>query len=184
MAWLDTDTGVQYASASNQSYDSSPWLHIEVPVQTLDCGKDRMNRDLYDALKAEEHPDIRYCLESVEVLSRPEVKNGWYRLEATGRLEMAGQENTVSTTLRGLRASDGSYRIMGRFPVALSDFGIDPPTAMMGLIKVRDDMIVTFDVSAEPDMALAEAAPPCDGITLLEEQNDTQTENDVDRGGS
>ncbi len=128
---------------------ATPALHATVPVRTLDCGRRRQNRDLYEAMKADEHPAIHYELLDVEVVAEPDSAGAPYVLNATGRLTVAGVARTVSFRLEGRRLADGRVRARGSLPLKMTDFGIDPPTALLGLIRVRDDLVVHFDITAD-----------------------------------
>jgi hypothetical protein len=121
---------------------------VTVPVKAFDCGKTRMNRDFYEALKASAHPVIEYRLDRVEVVSGPEAGAGPYRLRAFGRLRIAGAERRVETNVQGLRAQDGRFRVEGSQPLLMTDFGIVPPTALMGLVKAHDRIVVRFSFLA------------------------------------
>lgn len=127
-----------------------PELQATVPVETLDCGKRRQNRDLYEAMAADEHPTIRYELLGVEVIAEPDSADGEYMLRAEGELTIAGVTQTAMLDLQGRRLNDGKVRAQGSTPMKMTDFDIDPPTALLGLIRVRDDIEVHFDITAVP----------------------------------
>jgi hypothetical protein len=52
--------------------------------------------------------------------------------------------------VQGQQRADGTYQATGSLPLLMSDFGIDPPTAMFGLIKVHDQITVRFKLIATP----------------------------------
>jgi hypothetical protein len=121
---------------------------LTVPVRTFDCGQRRMERDLYEALKADAFPEIRYELLDADVLTAPETERGTYVLRVTGRLTVAGTTRTVETTVRGERRPDGRLRATASQPLMMTDFGIDPPTALLGLVRARDHLVVRVDLVA------------------------------------
>jgi polyisoprenoid-binding protein YceI len=124
---------------------------VTVPVRQFDCGKSRMNQDLYDALKAEAHPQIRFRLSKAE-LAAPATDTGAYPLplHVTGKLTIAGAERPVTLAVQGQQQPNGTYRATGSLPLLMSDFGIDPPTALLGLIKAHDKITVRFNLIATP----------------------------------
>ncbi len=63
------------------------------------------------------------------------------RLQVSGELEMAGKARPVSFELS--MGPDG--RIEGTVPLRQSEWGIKPFTALMGALKVRDDVEVVLD---------------------------------------
>lgn len=122
---------------------------VHVPVDRFDCGKARMNKDLYKALQAEAHPQIRFRLKEAK-LTAPATDTGSYPLplRVTGWLTIAGTERLVSLTVQGQQRANGAYQATGSLPLLMSDFGIDPPTAMLGLIKAHDEITVRFKLIA------------------------------------
>lgn len=130
-------------------------VEIRVPVATFDCGKQRMNQDLYRALQASEHPFIEYALETAEVVGAPADAAGPYRVQATGRLTIAGTTRDVEVVLDGERLADGRLQARGRLPLRMTDFGIEPPTALLGLVRAHDAITVRFTLVAAPEPAQA-----------------------------
>jgi hypothetical protein len=122
-------------------------VEIFIPVASFDCGQDRMNRDLLSALRAKEHPVIRYRLNRAELLEAY-ARGASYLLRTTGQLSIAGTERTVDITVAGKTRQDGLFEVEGAATLRMSDFGIDPPTAMLGMIKVHDEITVRFDLLA------------------------------------
>ena len=78
----------------------------------------------------------------------------------TGQLEIAGSRRPVSVMLNGRRLPDGHVRATGSTPLLLSEYGIDPPMSMLGLIKVHDQVEAHFELvePAADILALANAA--------------------------
>ncbi|GIV59584.1 YceI family protein [Rhodocaloribacter litoris] len=121
---------------------------LVVPVRQFDCGKDRMNADLYEALKAETHPEIVFELEEAEVVGPR--RDSTVALRVDGRLRIAGVENDITLTVTAWPAGAGRYRARGGYPLRMSDYGVDPPRALLGLIRVQDQIVVRFDLVAVP----------------------------------
>lgn len=126
-------------------------VQLEVPVRALECGKSRMNRDLYQTLKADQYPHIRFTLSAVTVRDTPTVseKRGTYRLEVSGTLTIADSTRHVRFDVVGHRPRPGVVHGKGSTHLEMSSFGIDPPSALMGLIQVRDKITVRFDLAAK-----------------------------------
>ncbi|MFQ5572565.1 MAG: YceI family protein [Rhodothermales bacterium] len=123
-------------------------VEVSVPVEAIECKKKTMNKKTRKALKATEHPHIQYVLEQATVLSVSD--EGGFELETSGRLTMAGAENTIDMTVTGVPLPDGGFRFTGSAPLLQTDFGIKPPTAVLGTIKTGDRVVVHFDVVAAP----------------------------------
>jgi hypothetical protein len=48
----------------------------------------------------------------------------------------------------GWQPTDAQTQLTGKQRLLMSDFGIDPPTALLGLIRARDRILVRFDLVA------------------------------------
>jgi polyisoprenoid-binding protein YceI len=62
-----------------------------------------------------------------------------------GNLSIAGQSRPVTLDLT-IGPDGGNARLQGRVPVVQSSFGVKPYSAMMGALKVKDEVEVDLDV--------------------------------------
>jgi polyisoprenoid-binding protein YceI len=62
-----------------------------------------------------------------------------------GNLSIAGQSREVTLDLT-VEPSGTGARLTGRVPIVQSNFGVKPFTAMMGALKVKDEVEVDLDV--------------------------------------
>lgn len=132
--------------AGANSHDAR--AEVVVLVETFDCGKQRMNRDFYKALKADAFPMIRFTLDEANVIGQPDAEDRIYRLRVLGRLTLAGVTRRIEMRVLGRPLADGRYRVTGKERLLMSDFEIDRPTALLGLIRARDRILVRFDLVA------------------------------------
>jgi polyisoprenoid-binding protein YceI len=63
-----------------------------------------------------------------------------------GNLTIAGQEKPVTIDASLALDAGGALRVKGSKEILMSEFGVRPPTLMMGTLKVRDRVVVNFDV--------------------------------------
>ena len=49
--------------------------------------------------------------------------------------------------------ADGHVRFTGQHPMLMSDFGMDPPSAMFGQLRTADEVVVHFDLVVAPGPA-------------------------------
>lgn len=119
---------------------------ITIPVSTLDCRNGTMNGHMRNALKAAENPSIRFRATSVQVTpSGPAAGSATMR----GELTIAG--STQPVTIEGTVASeDGQLRVRGSKRLTMTDYGVRPPSLMMGTMKVHPPVTVGFDVLLKP----------------------------------
>lgn len=129
---------------------------VVIPVRSLDCGVPQMNSDLYEALQGQRHPAIRFVLGAAKAAD-PGAE-GWTPFRVSGTLRLAGTARRVTLDAEGRTLVDGRVRIRGRHPLRMTDFGIEPPTGLLGLVRAHDAIAVRFDLLAAP-AAPAPAAP-------------------------
>lgn len=118
-------------------------LKVEIPVESIVSDKGRQNRKTYDALKSNRYPTIYFNASEVEVT--PE-EGGRFTATARGELIIAGERRTVDVQATGTPLDGGGYRFQGEHALLLSDFDIDRPSAMLGTIRVGDEITLAFDV--------------------------------------
>jgi polyisoprenoid-binding protein YceI len=149
--WLEGDSTLHpFASTSTAlrvETDLGPWedilkgktakLEVTVPVESLKSGEKRLDKNLYAALKAAEFPEIRFRLEGYAMDPSGAVT-------AQGRLSIAGKENPVE--LRAQASSKDALAVSGSYELEMSDFGVKPPSLMLGAIKVKDRVVVRFEL--------------------------------------
>jgi len=119
-------------------------VDVKVPVKALHCNHGGMDGNLYKALKADQSPEISYILATLE--AAPGAKDE-FTLKTTGTLTVAGKANPVSMEVEATRLADGSIRAKGTVPVKMTDFGIQPPTAIFGRLKCGDEVKVSFELN-------------------------------------
>ena len=118
-------------------------LTVTVPVAQIDCGNGTMSGKLRTALLAPTAPTVRFVLSSATLGA---LRNARSTVTAQGQLTVAGQTRPVQITAQG-QPVGGRFRVTGSVPLLMTQFGIRPPTAMMGTMRTRDAVTVRFDVT-------------------------------------
>jgi polyisoprenoid-binding protein YceI len=114
-------------------------FEVAIPVATLTSRDAGLDRTMYEALKLEEHRDITFRLTQLEA-------GAVGGLMAVGKLRIAGVEREVVLPLT-TEQRDGTLVVTGRIPLLMTDYGIKPPTAMLGVLKTHPKVTVTFEVA-------------------------------------
>lgn len=115
---------------------------FKAEVESMDGGRgSTMNGKIYKALKSETHPQITFSQEGNAVIKA--LPDGQFQLTSTGKLSMAGVEKTISVEVSATK-KDGKLIFQGEKPLKLSEFEIEPPSAMFGQIQTHDDITVHF----------------------------------------
>ncbi len=114
-------------------------LKVTVPVNDMRSGRGGLDKNMQKALKAGEHPNIVFQMETYEVLP----STGPLLVKAAGVLEVAGVKKPV--VLEARLTLDGSgARLEGTKELLMTDFGIKPPKVLM--IKTTNEVKVCFDL--------------------------------------
>jgi polyisoprenoid-binding protein YceI len=69
---------------------------------------------------------------------------------ATGTLTMAGTSQTVTLDVNSKVLASGVVQFTGKQALNMKDYKMDPPTAVMGTIKVGPEVTVNFDLTVTP----------------------------------
>lgn len=115
---------------------------VSVPVAGLDCGIGRMSRHLQETLRAADYPTIDFRLVRYDIDFSGEMPTA----RVVGRLVVAGVEHPVEVVADVRADSLGLPHVQGAYPVRMTDYGVRPPTRFAGLLRVRDRIIVHFDI--------------------------------------
>ena len=111
---------------------------IAIRAASLTSPKEGLDKNMHKALKTNQHQDITFRLLRLEPAAAANS------LTAIGLLKVAGVEREVAVPLRvGVNAS--TITVMGELTLLMTDYGITPPKAMLGMLKTDPKITVTFD---------------------------------------
>jgi len=110
---------------------------LRIPVAKMDCGNGTMNSHMTKALKSADFPVIAFTLGSYELGA-----NGG---TISGQLTLGGVTKPV-TLKAAAREDGGALRLTGAYELNMTQYGIKPPTLMMGTMKVGETVKVHFDL--------------------------------------
>ncbi len=108
-------------------------------VESIKSGKSGMDRNTYNALMSKKYPEITFTARELSI-------NG-ADVTGSGTLTIAGKSNTIPVSLSIETWAEGTYNIIGTVDLKMTDYGIDPPRAMMGTIRTGDDISINLDLS-------------------------------------
>lgn len=128
---------------------------LVLKTRALDCGHKGMNKDMYQTLEADQHPTIDIRLEAVRYQPgySPEFCSEWVTMLASADLTVAGHTNRVHLEIQGRQVGDDQYRFKSQLPIRMTDFGIEPPTALLGLVKVDNEITIHLDLTLSANEA-------------------------------
>ena len=114
-------------------------FEIAIPAATLTSPKDGLDKNMHKALKVQEHADITFRLVRFEA-----KENAPGVTRAIGVLRIAGVERELAMDITTKR-TDSTLTVQGRADLLMTDFGITPPKAMLGMLKTDPKVTVTFE---------------------------------------
>jgi len=118
-------------------------LNFSIPAESLKSGNNMMDNNTYKALKTDKHKNISYVLTAGSV---SQVNGSTFQIKTNGKLTIAGttKETDLVATAK-YNAADKSYTISGEKKIKMSQWGVKPPTVMMGTIKTGDEVTIKYN---------------------------------------
>lgn len=127
----------------------APKFRLRVPVSSLRCGNPMMERDMSRALKADVYPSIEFQLTGLRGGVHHDIDRNTYSARIAGELVLAGSRREVELDIVASRTAPNRFRIRAELPLRMTDFGITPPTALFGMVKARNELVVRFDMTLQ-----------------------------------
>ncbi|GEM_PF-1002386 len=118
-------------------------LKVTVPVDKLDGGKNKMNRDLRDALKFPEFQTIQFTWEQISFTDETETGR---RIEVEGSVTIAGETRKISFDA-DLSLNESSQIVAsGNVKLNMEEFGVKAPKAFFGVIRTDEIVNLSFEI--------------------------------------
>jgi polyisoprenoid-binding protein YceI len=127
---------------------------VVVPVKSLKCGHNKMDANMYKALKADEFGEIRYTLTSHEVDRTTATADSFTAL-TKGQLTVSGKQIAVEIPVKTVRQLSGAAIGEGSVTLKMTDFGITPPVALLGALRTRNEIEIAFRVLLDKQLVVA-----------------------------
>jgi hypothetical protein len=121
---------------------------LKLHADGLDCGHRGMNKDMFDMLKVGKYPYITIKLIKAKELDNCSLSEteGWVPLEAHTALTISGICQEFEMDVQAKQISDNKYRFKSSKTLSMDDFQLDPPSPMLGLVKVHDHFEIELDL--------------------------------------
>ena len=116
---------------------------LVIDANNLDCGHKGITRDFKKTLLVEDHPNIVFLLHEV-ALRRDIVaaESDWNWAVADTEIIIAGCSNHKFLDVQFKMQPDNSIALRAFTRLCVSDFGLESPKPLLGLIKVEDEVDV------------------------------------------
>ena len=122
-------------------------LQLNLIANTLKSDNNGLDKNAYKALMTDKHSQIQFVLSQATIT--PTGANT-YKIVGTGQLSIAG--TTKKTTLNAtatVHPGDKNLHIKGTTTFNMSNYGVKPPTVMMGTIKTGDTITITYETTLQ-----------------------------------
>lgn len=119
-------------------------MTIHVPVSTLKCQNGMMERAMRQAMRADRDTAAQSITGVFEIYDemRPVDPR---EAHLAGALRVAGRVRNVFFRAR-IEPQTDALRVRSVVLLMLSDFGIDPPRVLFGVVRARDAITVEVDL--------------------------------------
>lgn len=118
-------------------------LTLSIPVSNISSDSNILTNNIHNNLKKDEFPEITFTLDEVADVV---ISNGRTVITAIGTIQAAGANHRVTMNVHAAEGNNQSIRFSGSKEMLMTDFEIDPPTAMMGAFRSVDEITIVFDV--------------------------------------
>ena len=134
-AVLETEEGKMTALKS---------LQVTIPAEGLKSGKGGMDKNTYKALDTDKHKNIEFTLN--EVKDFKDSGNNTCTVKGVGTLKIAGTSKQIPIDFT-IKLNGDKVNISGEKTIKMTDFKVDPPTAMFGTITTWDEVTIKFNTN-------------------------------------
>jgi hypothetical protein len=113
---------------------------MNIPVVNFDCENKMINRDFYEVLKSNRYPYVQIQFVALERWA------GDPQVGGTAYITLAGVTKPFTINY-DVKSNSSLLLLKGTQNICFSDFGLQAPQKMMGMIKVQDNLQVEFHLA-------------------------------------
>ena len=118
-------------------------VQFQIPVRAFRSGNQMMRNDFMKLLKATQYPNIRVDIEKDKLI---DILRGMYLSDLNMDLTLAGESESVQSQYDIQYDSTDQLLLEGLTNINLNDFRLDPPQKMLGLVQVKNTILIKFDI--------------------------------------
>lgn len=123
-------------------------VHLLMKSKLFDCHNRKIDNDMQKALQADRYPHIKIAL----LDSRQQAKcldggcKDWFDVQAKVNITITKVTKELTIAAQARMIGPDRFELRGEQALQMSAFGIDPPEAMFGMIKVHDWITFHFNL--------------------------------------
>jgi polyisoprenoid-binding protein YceI len=118
-------------------------FYFSVDAKSLKSEHESMDNRTYKTMKADQYPKVTYKLTSATITT---IQKGKYLIKAKGDLTIAGVTQSILLDVNAVVNADNTITCTGSESLKLTDYKIDPPSFMLGAMKVKNDLNIKFNL--------------------------------------
>lgn len=116
-------------------------LSITMEAETLKSGTRGLDNNAYKALDTKKNKDVKFTLK--------EITGSGSNYQAKGDFTIAGVTKPASFPVK-VTQSGNKFTFEGSYDTKLTQFSVDPPTALLGTVKTDDEIKISFKTIFQP----------------------------------
>lgn len=115
---------------------------VRLDASAFDCGMGVITKDFGETIQSDKYPYIKINFISFEHVPKYATTEEKFK----GKLTITLADVTVPCEVRCgiVKDEKNLIHLRGKRAFKFSDFNLEPPTKMMGMVKVEEDIIVNF----------------------------------------
>lgn len=122
---------------------------VGLDASTFDCGMAIMTSDFRKTIKSDVYPAI--VIDFISFERNPSYKQGQENFIGILKISLAGNTKLFEVNCSIETQPSGLIHLKGGRQFTFTDFGLKPPTRMMGTIKVQEELHVKFHLVLKLD---------------------------------
>lgn len=119
-------------------------LNFVLASEGLKSGKSGMDKNTFKALKTSTYKNIEFKLINVTKITKK--GEGVFTVEAQGNLTICGVTKKINQVF-SVKVINDKFVLNGKQTIDMTNYGIEPPKALMGTIKTGKDVTAEFNVT-------------------------------------
>jgi polyisoprenoid-binding protein YceI len=126
----------------------SVFIHaqVDVPVKSLHGSSSGITNNMADALKGDDYPLISFVLTQCGAAPDSLKKTGVWQIATKGNLTIAGKTRPIEMQVSLTNLGKGIFRLHGSRDLLMTDYGVDPPSFMFGVMKTNPRVLIKYDL--------------------------------------
>jgi polyisoprenoid-binding protein YceI len=116
-------------------------LTVTLEAETLKSGTKGLDNNAYKALDTKKNKDVKFTLK--------EVTGSGSNFQAKGDFTIAGVTKAASFPVKVTQAGN-KFTFEGSYDTKLTQFSVEPPTALLGTVKTNDEIKISFKTIFQP----------------------------------